>query len=99
MLQVIPLLLLEPVEGELEIPQEVVSEHPMGASKINRAGVIAGGTATVATVAEVLRAANEVKDQVAGLGTWLVPGLLVVIVLAAGWVVYQRFQQRKEGWA
>ena len=41
----------DPVEGPAQaMPQVVEPERPMAASTINRAGVVAGGTAAVATV-------------------------------------------------
>jgi lysozyme len=70
----------------------------MHASPINRAGVVAGGTAAVATVAETARTVAEVKYSVASLGDWLLPVLLLVIVVLCGFVVWNRFNQRKEGW-
>ena len=33
------------------------------------------------------------------LGDWLVPILLIVVVTACGYIVWQRFKQRKGGWA
>jgi len=71
----------------------------MTQSQITRAGAVAGGTAAVATVAETLSTINHVKSGVEGLGQWLVPILLIVTVCAVGYAVYQRYLQRKEGWA
>ena len=89
----------DPPEGAIEaMPQSVDAESPMHASPINRAGVVAGGTAAVATVAETARTVAEVKYSVASLGDWLVPVLLVLVVVLCGFVVWQRVNQRKEGW-
>lgn len=89
----------DPPEGAIEaMPQSVDAESPMHASPINRAGVVAGGTAAVATVAETARTVAEVKYSVASLGDWLLPVLLLVIVVLCGFVVWQRVNQRKEGW-
>ena len=89
----------DPPEGAIEaMPQSVDAESPMHASPINRAGVVAGGTAAVATVAETARTVAEVKYSVASLGDWLLPVLLLVIVVLCGFVVWNRFNQRKEGW-
>jgi len=76
----------------------VDAESPMHASPINRAGVVAGGTAAVATVAETARTVAEVKYSVASLGDWMLPILLVLVVVLCGFVVWQRVNQRKEGW-
>jgi lysozyme len=40
-----------------------------------------------------------VKYSVSSLGDWLVPVLLVVVVVLCGYMVWQRVQQRKGGWA
>ena len=55
-LEPVPDEVSDPVEGPVEeMPQQVDEERPMTASTINRAGVVAGGTAAVATVAETAR--------------------------------------------
>lgn len=96
-------LYLEPVAHEEreqpEMPQTVDEERPMHASSINRASVVAGGTATVAAVSETINAINEVKHGVDGLGNWLVPALLLAVVVLAGYIVWERWKQRKGGWA
>ena len=89
----------DPPEGAIEaMPQSVDAESRMTESPINRAGVVAGGTAAVATVAETARTVAEVKYSVSSLGDWLLPVLLLVIVVLCGFVVWQRVNQRKEGW-
>lgn len=93
-------LYLTPVAiDEVVMPQSVDSEAPMTASTINRASVVAGGTATVAAVTETISTINQVKYGVESLGDWLVPVLLVAVVALCGYVVWQRLHQRKEGWA
>lgn len=81
------------------MPQTVDGESSMAASPINRAGVVAGGTAAVATVAETARTISDVKYSLASLGDWLVPILLVCVVGLCGYIVWQRWNQRKLGWA
>jgi lysozyme len=81
------------------ISQQIEPERPMSHSQINRASVVAGGTAAVATVAETLSTVNHVKDGVEGLGAWLVPILLCVTIAAVGYAVWQRYKQREGGWA
>jgi lysozyme len=81
------------------ISQKVEPERPMTQSQITRAGAVAGATAGIATVAETLSVVNSVKSGVEGLGQWLVPLLLIISVAAVGWAVYERYRQRKEGWA
>ena len=80
-------------------PQTVDAESRMTQSPINRAGVVAGGTAAVATVAETARTISDVKYSLASLGDWLVPILLIVVVGLCGYTVRQRCRQRKFGWA
>lgn len=88
----------DPEEGAtLDMPQTVDAERPMTASTINRASVVAGSTATVATVAETARAVADIHDSATDLGAWLVPALLACIVLLCGYVVWERFNQRKQG--
>ena len=71
----------------------------MTASTINRAGVVAGGSAAVATVTETARTVSDLKWSLTSLGDWLVPALLVVTMLACGYLVYERIKMRKGGWA
>lgn len=99
---------LRPVHDEVSEPaadledppsQAVDAERPMTESTINRASVVAGGTAAVATVAETARTVADVKYSVASLGDWLVPILLVCVVGLCGYIVWERVRQRKGGWA
>lgn len=82
-----------------EMPQRIDPESTMVESPINRAGVVAGGTAAVATVAETARTVADVKYSTQALGDWLVPVLLIVVVALCGFMVWQRIRQRREGWA
>lgn len=94
-----------PVEAPKEMeppdvmPQSVDAERPMTASTINRAGVIAGGTATVATVAETVNTVGYIKRGVDDIQDWIVPILLIVAVGAVGYIVWERVNQRRQGWA
>ena len=93
-------LYLEPVAiAEIDMPQAIDPETPMTGSTINRASVVAGGTASLAAVSQTINAVNEVKYGVSALGDWLVPALLVAVVALAGYIVYERVKQRKGGWA
>lgn len=75
------------------MPQQIDHESGMGASGINRAATIAGTTA--ATVGAV----SSIKQSVSDLGGWVVPLLCVAVVALAGYIVWQRWQQRTKGWA
>lgn len=90
----------DPAEGPaLDMPQAVDAERPMTASTINRASVVAGGTAAVATVAETARTVADMKTSAENLGAWLVPALLVAVVALCGYIVWERVKQRAGGWA
>ena len=80
------------------LPQAVEPERPMTESTINRASVVAGGTATVAAVSETINAINGVKYGVESLGNWLVPVLLLAVVGLCAYVVYERVSARRQGW-
>lgn len=90
----------EPAEGPVdEMPQAVEPERPMSESTINRASVVAGGTAAVATVAETARTVADVKYSVASLGDWLVPILLLLVVGLCVYIVWERINMRRQGWS
>ena len=80
------------------MPQTVDAERPMTQSSINRSALVAGGTAAAATVAETARTVAEVKYNVAQLGDWLLPVMLLVIVALCGYIIYERVRVRKQGW-
>ena len=81
------------------MPQAVEPERPMTASTINRASVAAGTTATLAAAGEALQTVQGVRYGLQGLEDWIVPALLVVVVALCGYIVWERVNQRKEGWA
>lgn len=86
----------EPVS---DMTHEVEPERPMAASQINRAGVMAGGAAAVATATEVAQQVGTVKSTADMLGSWLVPVLLLAVAGLCAYIVWERVKQRKEGWA
>ena len=97
-------LYLEPVDIDLAdepepMPQLVEPERPMTASTINRASVAAGTTATLAAAGEALQTVQGVRYGLAGLEDWIVPALLVVVVALCGYIIWERVNQRKGGWA
>ncbi len=90
----------DPAEGPADdMPQTVDAERPLHASQINRAGVVAGGTAAAATVAETARTVADVKYSTQSLGDWLLPVLLLAVVGLCGYIVWERVKQRRGGWA
>lgn len=86
-------------EAPQAMPQAVDGESTPAQSPINRASVVAGGTAAAATVAETARTVADVKYSVASLGDWLLPIALMVVVGLCVYIYLQRRKQRKEGWA
>lgn len=93
-------LYLEPMEAAaLPMPQHVEPERPMEQSQIVRGATVAGGTAALATVAEVVNTTTSIKTGVSGLGEWLVPILLLAVVCLCGYIAWERITQRKNGWA
>jgi GH24 family phage-related lysozyme (muramidase) len=80
-----------------EMPQDIAPERPMSDSRITRGAATAGVITTVATTSEVLSSVNSVKSSVDELGTWFVPVLLAMVVALCGYIIYERFVQRKEG--
>ena len=89
---------VEPEDDPDPMPHAVEPERPMAHSEINRAAVLGGGTAAVATVAETARTLADVKTSADILGEWLVPLLLVAVVGLCGYIVWQRLKQRRGGW-
>ena len=84
---------------EPEMPQTVDAERPLTSSRIGQASTIAGGTAALATVAETARTVTEIRQSALGLGDWLLPILLLLVVGLCGYIVWQRILQRRGGWA
>lgn len=76
-----------------DMPQRVDEPKALTSSTT----VIAGGTAAAATVAQIAEQVSVVKYSFARLGDWLVPVLLVVTLLAVGWVIYERYANRDRG--
>lgn len=93
----------DPINGpRQEMPQRVDAESSMGTSAINRSAVVIGGTSVVAgasQVTEVLQTATVAADSMQKLGQWLIPVLLFAVAGLAGYIVWQRWKQRKGGWA
>lgn len=83
----------EPLAPVQPMPQAVEPETSLAASGINRAATVAGTTA--ATVGAV----SSIKQSLDDLGPWLVPALALVVVGLAAYIVWQRFEQRRKGWA
>ncbi|WP_046060013.1 lysozyme [Paracidovorax citrulli] len=86
-------------DAPADMPQAVEPERPITASSINRAGVAAGGTAVVATVAETARTVSDIKSSVDSLGDWLLPVLLVAVAGLCAYIVWERVRVRREGWS
>jgi lysozyme len=94
-------LYLEPTkeQGPDPMPQAVEPERPLEESQIVRGATVAGGTAVLATTAEVISTTNNIKDGVSSMGEWMVPILLIAVIGLCGFIVWERMTQRKKGWA
>lgn len=79
------------------MPQAVEPPKAMSESSINRAGLVAGGTTAIAAISEGVNTITMLKYSVTGLGNWLMPLLLIVAVAAVGYIIWERFDQRKRG--
>lgn len=90
---------IEPGEAVQEMPQGVDPETKMGTSQINIGSTVAAGSAGLVAVTQSVSSMTAFKTSIEGLGTWLLPVLCLVIIAAAGFVIWQRIQQRKGGWA
>ena len=77
----------------VDMPQEVTPEKPLSDSTT----IIAGGTAGLATMTQIAEQIGKFKDGIDGVGNWLVPSLLVITLIAVGWVIYERFKNRSRG--
>lgn len=87
-----------PVGVEMPVmPQAIAQEKTMSESSINRASVVAGGSATLAAVADSVGTVAQIKYSVGGLGSWAVPLLLACVIAAVGYIIWDRFKQRREG--
>lgn len=81
------------------MPQVVDGESKFTQSPINRAAIGGGTIAGLSAVSEVANTVASTKYSLDALGDWLIPLLLVAVVALCGYIVWQRIQQRKGGWA
>jgi len=79
------------------MPQAVAEPVSLAASNINKSAIIGGASAAVAGATQVIDTVNSFKTSVTSLGNWLLPILCLVVVLAAGWTIYERVKLRKTG--
>jgi lysozyme len=87
----------EEIDVDVEPPEllPVDAESSLMRSPIVRAGA-AGGVASLGLAADGARAVAEIRYS---LGDWLPWVLVLVLVVAACVVIYQRIKQRRGGWA
>lgn len=102
-LEPIPDDVSDPIDGsQHRMPQTVDPESRMTASPINRSAVVAGVTTGAATITQILNAISDAGDAsqraLSGHGL-LLPVLGVVALLSIGYVVWNRWAQRRNGWA
>ena len=97
-----PEVATEPVKaGDVvtNMPQQVDPEKSMAKSPIIGASSITAATTTVALVSEGVKQLNEVKTEASTLlGSYFPMVALMIVLAGCGFVIYQRFKQRAEGW-
>lgn len=84
------------IDPEEAMPQKIDPERPMMRSTIVQGAGISGGVAGLSLAAEGARAVGDIRYS---LGDWLPYIALGIIVVAAGWVIWERLKQRRGGWA
>jgi len=88
------------IEPELDLadamPQRIDPERSLHQSNILRGGAVAGGVSGLTLAAEGARAVGEIRWS---LGDWLPYVALGIVVVAAGWIIFERWKQRRGGWA
>lgn len=78
------------------IPQQVQPEGPLAASPMMITSAAGGTVATVSVVAEGARGVREIKDSLGDMLPWFLAG---VAVAACAFMAFQRYRQRRGGWA
>lgn len=84
------------IDPEEAMPQKVDPERSMTRSTIVQGASLSGGVAGLSLAAEGARAVSDIRYS---LGDFLPHIALGIIVLAAGWIIYERLKQRRGGWA
>lgn len=88
------------IEPELDLedamPQRIDPERSLSQSGILRGGAVAGGVSGLTLAAEGARALGDIRFS---LGDWLPYAALGIVVIAAGWIIFERWRQRRGGWA
>lgn len=100
-------LTVEPIAEPAEVPQYTVArplmpqavapEKPLSQSSIVQAGGLTALVSALALAKEVAEQLGALKGSLEWSGAWVVPATLAIGCLAAGYVVWQRLQQRREG--
>ena len=80
-----------------EMPQDIAPEKTMTESAINRTSVIAGGGTAMAIATTVSDAITQVSVTNVGYKAWILPILLVGILIALGFIILDRYDQRSQG--
>lgn len=78
----------------LPMPQAVDPERPLTQSRIVQGASLSGGVAGLTLAAEGARAVADIRSSLAD---WLPYIALAVVVAVAGWIIWERVQQRRRG--
>ena len=80
-----------------EMPQDIAPEKTMVESSINRTAVIAGSGTAMATLTTVADAVNQLNISSVGYKAWILPIILVGVLVAIGFIILDRYDQRNQG--
>lgn len=90
-------LYLKPIgEAQLPMPQAVTPEGTLLKSPVMLTSATTGTVATVSAVAEGTRGVREIKENLGEMLPWIIAGVAVVVT---GFLMLQRYRQRRNGWA
>lgn len=78
------------------VPQRVDPESSMARSPIITSTTVATSTATIGVAAEAARGVKDIRES---LGDWLPWILVAVAIVATGYAIWNRIEQRRRGWA
>ena len=79
------------------MPQAVAPPVTLAESKINKSAILTGATGTIGLVTAVVDQLNGFKDSFSKLGDWAMPIICLVVIIGAGWTLYERIKMRNGG--
>lgn len=93
-------LYLKPVGADLHVmAQRVDPESSLMASPIVRGGMVTGGASALGVVGDAARTISDVRYSLGDWLPWVLIGVALIGLGAAGYVLFMRWKQRRLGWA